>query len=133
MDFLLFYESVAVRLKIQHYLLPALFNDHHRLVVRGQNGFDTDFEATNLDKALKIRNTKNIKTIESSTSAPTGTPVPTATTGRNYIGNVNSNVFHYPDCSSAKRMSEDNKVYFNNVTRAEVIAKGYTPCGNCEP
>lgn len=60
-------------------------------------------------------------------------PDSSSTAGRNYIGNKNSKVFHYTDCSSVKRMNESNKVYFNNVTRDEVISKGYKPCGNCNP
>lgn len=57
----------------------------------------------------------------------------TTTNGHDYIGNKNSKVFHYTDCSSVKRMNESNKVFFNNTTREEVIAKGYKPCGNCNP
>jgi len=48
-----------------------------------------------------------------------------------YIGNSNTGKFHYPDCSSVKRMSESNKVYFNS--RNEAVGQGYEPCGNCKP
>ena len=50
-----------------------------------------------------------------------------------YIGNRNSNVFHYPDCDSVKEMKEKNKVYFEDATREEVIDQGYRPCGRCKP
>lgn len=52
--------------------------------------------------------------------------------GTDYVLNPSSMKFHYPHCSSAKRMKESNKVYFNG-TRDELIAKGYSPCGNCNP
>ena len=49
-----------------------------------------------------------------------------------YIGNKNSKKFHYPDCKSAAKMKESNKVYLEK-SRDEVIAAGYTPCKNCNP
>ena len=56
-----------------------------------------------------------------------------ATSDMDYIGNMDSKIFHYPSCSSVERMNESNKVYFYNVTRSEVIAKGYKACGRCKP
>ena len=53
--------------------------------------------------------------------------------GSDYIGNANSKVFHYPTCKSVKRMKESNKVYYENVTRDDMISKGYKSCGNCNP
>ena len=49
-----------------------------------------------------------------------------------YILNTNTMKFHYPSCSSVKRMSDKNKQSFHG-TRDEVIAMGYDPCGNCNP
>ena len=49
-----------------------------------------------------------------------------------YILNKNTGVFHYPDCSAVKRMSEKNKIYFEG-TRDEAIEEGYRPCQICEP
>ena len=49
-----------------------------------------------------------------------------------YVLNTNTMKFHYPDCKSVKKMSEKNKSFFEG-TRDEVIAMGYTPCGNCHP
>ena len=48
-----------------------------------------------------------------------------------YIGNKNSHVFHLSICSSAKNMSDKNKIEF--TTRDEAIGKGYKPCGKCNP
>ena len=54
------------------------------------------------------------------------------TSGTEYIINVNSGKFHYPSCSSAKKMKESNKQYYTG-TRTELVNKGYSPCGNCNP
>lgn len=55
-----------------------------------------------------------------------------ASSGTTYILNTNTHKFHYPDCSSVKKMSEKNKQEFTG-TRDEVINMGYDPCGNCNP
>ena len=74
---------------------------------------------------------------QSNTSKPDGnapvtddeSAIPAETT---YILNVRSHKFHLPACASVGQMSEKNKEIFNG-TRAEVIAKGYEPCGVCQP
>ena len=52
--------------------------------------------------------------------------------GTDYIVNTNTGKFHYPSCSSVKKMKESNKMFFNG-TRYELITQGYDPCGNCHP
>ena len=49
-----------------------------------------------------------------------------------YILNTNTMKFHEPSCGSASRISAKNKSSFNG-TREELISRGYTPCGNCDP
>ena len=49
-----------------------------------------------------------------------------------YIANTNTGKFHYPGCSSVKKMSEKNKLYFSG-SRDELISKGYVPCKRCNP
>ena len=49
-----------------------------------------------------------------------------------YIGNVNTKKFHYPDCGAVSQMKEKNKVYLN-CARDEAIKDGYNPCGRCNP
>ena len=51
---------------------------------------------------------------------------------RLYVVNKSSGVFHYPSCDGAKSMSEHNREEVN-ATRAELIDRGYKPCGMCEP
>lgn len=50
----------------------------------------------------------------------------------NYVINTKSGKFHYPSCNGVQSMNEKNKDYFNG-TREELIAKGYQPCGTCDP
>lgn len=49
-----------------------------------------------------------------------------------YILNTRSKRFHYPDCPSVQAMKDKNKREFTG-TRDEVLASGYSPCGNCNP
>ena len=41
----------------------------------------------------------------------------------------NSNKYHFLWCSGAKRIKEENKIYFNS--EEEAISAGYTLAGNC--
>ena len=49
-----------------------------------------------------------------------------------YILNTNTKKFHYPDCSSVSDMKEKNKEEYTG-SRDDLIAKGYKPCGRCNP
>lgn len=49
-----------------------------------------------------------------------------------YILNTNTLKFHYPSCSSVNQMSEKNKQEYTG-SRDNLIAQGYSPCGNCNP
>ena len=51
---------------------------------------------------------------------------------RGYVLNTSTMKFHYPSCSSVEKMAEHNKEYVE-TSREELIEKGYSPCGNCEP
>ncbi len=58
--------------------------------------------------------------------------VPDADTVNTYVCNSNTKKFHYPDCSSAVDMKEENRVEIK-ATRAEMIKQGYEPCKGCKP
>lgn len=49
-----------------------------------------------------------------------------------YVLNLNTHKFHYPDCGSVKTMSESNKGIYTG-SREDLIQQGYEPCGNCNP
>ena len=49
-----------------------------------------------------------------------------------YVLNTNTKKFHYPTCSSVKKIKAENYSTFAG-SREEAIAAGYDPCGNCKP
>ena len=49
-----------------------------------------------------------------------------------YILNTSSGKFHLPSCSGAASMKEENRQAFSG-SREELIAQGYSPCGQCKP
>jgi DNA-entry nuclease len=66
---------------------------------------------------------------DSALAAPAGTEDGAAVT---YILNTGTMKFHYPDCASVAQMKEENKAAFTG-TREELLAMGYSPCGQCKP
>ena len=66
------------------------------------------------------------------TNPPATDPPADTPQGTDYILNTNSHKFHYPHCHSAAKISQKNKAYYTG-TREELIAQGYSPCGNCDP
>lgn len=53
-------------------------------------------------------------------------------TEQSYVLNTNTMKFHYPSCSSAKKISSKNRKDYTG-SREDLIAQGYDPCGNCHP
>lgn len=49
-----------------------------------------------------------------------------------YILNKSTKKFHYPSCSSVDKIKPSNYGEFEG-TRDDVISKGYSPCGRCNP
>lgn len=48
-----------------------------------------------------------------------------------FVGSINSDVYHYPSCASAKRIKSYNLKTFSST--AEAKAAGYRPCKKCNP
>jgi len=48
-----------------------------------------------------------------------------------FIGSVNSDKYHYPNCRWAEKIKLENEIWFNSVTEAK--SAGYKPCGTCKP
>ena len=49
-----------------------------------------------------------------------------------YIINTSSGKYHLPDCGGAQDISEENREEFTGCYE-ELDAKGYEPCGSCDP
>ena len=91
-----------------------------------QPGITIDYSTgdSEISKTADKDITKNIITEKNKTNPSTGNV--------QYILNLNSHKFHYPDCNSVKVMSESNKGIYTG-TREDLIEQGYEPCGSCKP
>ena len=49
-----------------------------------------------------------------------------------YVLNTNSKKFHLPDCSGVASISDANRQKVK-ISREDLIAQGYSPCGVCKP
>ena len=49
-----------------------------------------------------------------------------------YLLNTSSMKFHDPDCGGAASIKEENRMTVT-ASREELIAQGYSPCGQCDP
>ena len=47
-----------------------------------------------------------------------------------FVGSLNSNKYHWPDCSFAKRIADENKVWFSSEQEAQDA--GYIKCSSFE-
>ena len=47
-----------------------------------------------------------------------------------YVGSMNGKTYHLPSCAGAKRIREENKVWF--ATKQEAQLRGYKPATNCK-
>ena len=65
-------------------------------------------------------------------TAGTASQSSSAAETHDYIANKNTGKFHYPSCSSVTKMKESNKLSIT-AARDQMIANGYSPCGNCHP
>ncbi|ERR1019366_1975271 len=80
-------------------------------------------------------------TVKSTTTTTTEHPIflsyeqPTSLQLQSYtgpfVGSINSNVYHYPWCSDAKKILPKNLVTFATV--ADACNAGYRPCEVCKP
>lgn len=51
-------------------------------------------------------------------------------TSGTYVASKNGTKYYLPSCSSSKRISEKNRIWFD--TRAEAENAGYSPAANCK-
>lgn len=68
--------------------------------------------------------------VETDATQPESTDDGGAVSGR-FVASSKSDKYHLPDCSSAGRISSENKIWFDSAEEAE--ASGYSPCGRCKP
>ncbi len=61
---------------------------------------------------------------------PIPKPDVTGATKGQYVASKSGTKYHLPWCSGAKRISEENKIWF--ASKAEAEKAGYTPAANCK-
>ena len=69
-------------------------------------------------------------TTSSSTSSTTSTIKETKDDCK-FVGSINSDKYHYPDCPYAKRIKPENLICFSDEKDAQ--EQGYNPCVSCKP
>lgn len=102
---------------------------------------ETTTTTTKATTTTTTTTTEATTTAAETTTAATEPPAPAqeetpaeqpAGNTRNYVINTNTGKFHYPSCSSAKRISDANRSEYTG-TRDDLIAQGYAPCEKCNP
>ncbi|MBI2610286.1 hypothetical protein HYW53_03945 [Candidatus Giovannonibacteria bacterium] len=79
----------------------------------------------------KIEQKKAQKTDDQSAAIiKAGESAQVAKKNEQFVGSKNGDVFHLPSCPGAKRIKEENKIYFTSKENAEKA--GYRPAENCE-
>lgn len=63
-------------------------------------------------------------------SALAATPEPAAPTTGKYVASKTGEKYYLPSCGSAKRIKEENKVWFD--TKEDAERAGYEPATNCK-
>lgn len=108
----------------------------NEIFIENETTEETTSEMTEKSTTEKQTVKATEKKIEKQTKKPVEKTTKTQTTKsisqQTYILNTNTKKFHEPSCSSCKKIAEDNKESFTG-DRADLIAKGYAPCGNCRP
>ncbi len=70
-------------------------------------------------------------TVTTTPASPAGRPdFVASTTAKLYVASKNGTKYHFPWCSGASTIKEENKIWFSSKEEAE--KSGYTPAGNCK-
>lgn len=85
---------------------------------------------TDLNGTIVIQTDGETFTVSAEKRAQVPTPQPESETEAiEYIGNINTKVFHVPTCSFLP--AKHNRTFFSS--REESVKAGYRPCGRCNP
>ena len=84
------------------------------------------------NQSIIIQNPSNVYSASiNQSSVPLQNEIKKQTTGQgSFVGSVNSNKYHWSDCSFAKRISEENQIWFSSEQEAQNA--GYIRCGSFE-
>ncbi len=102
-------------------------------------------EASTVEEITEAATTPAVKEMTEASAAPDAeagteavednmnfTESPIEDVGQDYVINTNSGKFHFPSCSSAKKIKPSNRRDYCG-SREDLINQGYSPCGRCHP
>lgn len=93
---------------------PIVFNDNGRPAAGGA-----------MQELVALKQEGEQRQAQAPVSSAVPAPSVAGTTTGAYVASVNSNLYHHPDCPSAKRIKDVNQVWFASQQEAE--AAGYSP------
>ncbi len=123
--------------KIISFIILALLLVVGLFVLTGCSDIFSTNNTTNTTNTSKYNTTETKTYSTSNISTVTSTSNTTAVNKTKeiettYILNKNTKKFHYPSCSSVRKMKDSNKRVYDG-SRDDVIGMGYTPCQRCYP
>ncbi len=96
------------------------------------NELSSSEEGNSAEQSAATENTEQTTGTAVTGEAESDTQRSTGSQQHTYIANKNTGKFHEPSCSSVEKMKESNKLTIT-ATREQMLADGYSPCGNCNP
>ncbi|MBI4692220.1 MAG: hypothetical protein HY773_02135 [Candidatus Terrybacteria bacterium] len=87
------------------------------------------FISFGLGRLSKIKENKIPITIENIGASATETGLQENTISGAVVASKNGTKYHYPWCSGAQSIKEENKIWFSSIEEARKA--GYTPASNC--
>lgn len=78
---------------------------------------------------IEYRALSDVSVEKTDTSSASAEVLGAASAGGKYVGSKNGSKFHFPWCGSAKRIKEENKIWFASIEEAKQA--GYSPAANC--
>lgn len=97
-----------------------------------QPGVNINYQNGENSLAEGAQSVKSSSNAAQTTTTTSRTTYNAAASDADYILNIRSHKFHYPNCSGVQDMSPKNREEFKG-SRQELIDQGYKPCGNCNP
>lgn len=106
------------------------------------DGIEFNVYCYNVQPGININYADGSSSSQNGSNNTTSSPKPNTSVEENtdnenigstkYVLNTNTKKFHYPTCGSAGKIAAKNYAE-SNESRDSLIAKGYSPCGNCDP
>ena len=120
--------------KIKHHIREVLSGEIYivlLIILVGFGGFGLGRLSYIMESKEPVRITHNEAAAIVSEKLLTGNEaVGQTVVGGKYVASKNGSKYHFPWCSGAQRMKEENKIWFDSKDDAE--RAGYTPAANCK-